>query len=58
MPAAGYAYAIYQRIIEQSLKRRIYVNAQDNKFVQCVSPNIVDISVNRDSNGHYSRDCL
>ncbi|WP_318670630.1 helix-turn-helix domain-containing protein [Nostoc flagelliforme] len=30
--------AVYQSIIDQSLKRRIFVNAQDKKFVQCVSP--------------------
>ena len=41
MPAAGYAYAIYQRMIDKRLKRRILVNSQDNKFVQCVSPNII-----------------
>jgi len=38
MPAAGYAYAIHPRMIDQSLKRRIFVNAQDDSFVQCVSP--------------------
>jgi hypothetical protein len=41
MPVAGYAYTIYQRMIEKSLKRGIFVNSQDNKFVQCVSP-IID----------------
>jgi len=40
MPTAGYAYAIYQRIIGKSLKRRIFVDVQDNKFVQCVSPTL------------------
>ncbi len=39
MPGLGYAYAVYPKMIDQSLKRRIFVNAQDNKFVQCVSPN-------------------
>ncbi len=38
MPAAGYAYAIDPRIINKSLKRRLIVNPQDPKFVQCVSP--------------------
>jgi len=38
MPELGYADAIYPRMIDQSLKRRIFGNAQDNKFVQCVSP--------------------
>ncbi|WP_334983872.1 hypothetical protein [Nostoc sp.] len=33
MPAAGYANAIYQRMIDKSLKRRILVDAQDNQFV-------------------------
>jgi len=37
MPAAGYAYAIHPRMIDQSLKRRIFVNAQDDLFVQCVT---------------------
>jgi hypothetical protein len=41
MPAQGYAYAIYPRMIVQSLKRGIFLNAQDNKFVQCVSPSSV-----------------
>ncbi len=41
MPAAGYAYAIDPRIIDKSLKRRIFFNAQDQKFVQCVSPKLV-----------------
>ncbi|MHC5717383.1 MAG: hypothetical protein ACYTX0_36030 [Nostoc sp.] len=40
---AGYAYAIYQRMIDQSLKRRIFVDAQENKFVQCVSPKVVKV---------------
>ncbi|QFS50183.1 hypothetical protein GXM_07677 [Nostoc sphaeroides CCNUC1] len=26
------------KMIDKSLKRRIFVDAQDNKFVQCVSP--------------------
>jgi len=46
MPAAGYAYAIHPRMIDQSLKRRIFVNAQDNSFVQCVSPNTLLIPKN------------
>ncbi len=41
MPAAGYAYAIDPRIIDKSLKRRLIVKAQDQKFVQCVSPIIM-----------------
>jgi hypothetical protein len=38
MAAAGYAYAIDQRMIDKSLKRPIFVNAREQKFVQCVSP--------------------
>lgn len=45
MPAAGYAYAIYQRMIDQSMKRRIFVNSQDKEFVHCVSPTFVHDSV-------------
>ncbi len=32
------AIATYQRIIDKRLKRRIFVDAQSNKFVQCVNP--------------------
>ncbi|MEH2313398.1 MAG: hypothetical protein V7K35_18785 [Nostoc sp.] len=39
--ATFYAIAIYQRMINKSLKRRTYVNVQDNKFVQGVSHNLV-----------------
>jgi hypothetical protein len=38
MPGLGYAYAIYLGMIHESLKRRIFVDSQDNQFVQCVSP--------------------
>ena len=27
-----------QKVVDKSLKRRIYVDAQDDSFVQCVSP--------------------
>ncbi len=47
MPAAGYAYAIDPRIIYKSLKRRIFVNAQDNKFVQCVSSSYYKLLVEK-----------
>ncbi len=43
MPAAGYAYAIYQ--ISFGLKEGIFVNAQDNKFVQCVSSKLLTIGL-------------
>jgi hypothetical protein len=32
------AIATDQRMIYKSLKRRIFLNSQDNKFVKCVSP--------------------
>lgn len=35
---SGYANAIIPRMIIQSLKQGIFVNAQGDSFVQCVSP--------------------